>query len=161
MGPLASASQLADVREGVARLQKVATPALGDGGRGELVGVNGDEGYFMSPVLLVAEDPRAAIAHDREVFGPVATLLPYKDTAEVGELVGLGQGGLVASIYTDKPAVATEVALALAPHSGRVNIGGEKVAEHSLGPGAVLPMLLHGGPGCAGGGEELGGPRGL
>jgi len=161
MGPLATAGQLEDVQQGVARLKEVATPAYGDGGRGELVGVDGEQGYFMSPVLLVADDPRAATVHDREVFGPVATLLPYGDTKELGELVGLGQGGLVASVYTDKPTVATEVALALAPHSGRVNIGSEKVAEHSLGPGAVLPMLLHGGPGRAGGGEELGGARGM
>ena len=75
--------------------------------------------------------------------------------------MGLGEGGLVASVYTDKVDVASGVALGMAPYSGRVNVGSAKVADHSLGPGAVLPQLVHGGPGRAGGGEELGGLRGL
>ena len=76
-------------------------------------------------------------------------------------LVGLGQGGLVASIYTDSAQVTEEVVLGMAAYNGRVNVGSAKVADHSLGPGAVLPSLVHGGPGRAGGGEELGGMRGL
>lgn len=162
VGPLASESQLRDVREGVERLKGCAAAVHGDGGRGELTGIDHDRGYFMSPVLFEASDARAAAVHAHEVFGPVATILPYSgDPAEAAELVGLGQGGLVASIYSDDFDVASGVALGMAPYSGRVNLGSAKVAEQSLGPGAVLPQLIHGGPGRAGGGEELGGLRGL
>jgi len=162
MGPVATADQLRDVREGIERLKGAAEPVCGDGGRGEPRGVEGEQGYFVAPTLLYAADAEAPAVHDREVFGPVATLMPYSgDPAEAARLVGLGQGGLVASIYTDEAKVAHEAVLGLAPYSGRVNVGGAKVAEHSLGPGAVLPQLLHGGPGRAGGGEELGAHRGL
>jgi oxepin-CoA hydrolase/3-oxo-5,6-dehydrosuberyl-CoA semialdehyde dehydrogenase len=162
MGPLATRAQLDDVRAGVERLAGATDAVLGDGGRGELAGVEGETGYFLSPVLRRASDPTTAVVHDHEVFGPVATLLPYSgDPQEAARLVGLGQGGLVAAVYTDDAQVAGAVALGMAPWSGRVNVGGAKVAEHSLGPGAVLPQLLHGGPGRAGGGEELGGLRGV
>ncbi|MGE0707642.1 MAG: 3,4-dehydroadipyl-CoA semialdehyde dehydrogenase [Planctomycetota bacterium] len=162
VGPLATEAQLRDVRAGVERLKGCAKALVGDGGRGQLVGVDHERGYFMSPVLFAADDPRAAAVHDHEVFGPVATILPYSGEArEAVELVGLGQGGLVASVYSDDAELATEVGLGLARYSGRVNLGSGKVAAESIGPGAVLPQLVHGGPGRAGGGEELGGWRGL
>lgn len=165
VGPLATAGQLRDVRAGVERLARAATPLVGGRGdmRGTLTGITHDKGYFLSPVLLEAKDAAAAEeVHRHEVFGPVATLLPYSgDAAEAARLVGLGGGGLVASVYSDDADLVGQVALGMAPYSGRVNVGSAKVAEQSLGPGAVLPQLVHGGPGRAGGGEELGGLRGL
>jgi 3,4-dehydroadipyl-CoA semialdehyde dehydrogenase len=165
VGPLATASQLRDVRAGVERLKTAAKAVVGaqGDGRGALTGIQGAKGYFLSPVLFEAEDAlKATEVHRHEVFGPVATLLPYSgDGAEAARVVALGDGGLVASIYTDDADLSTQVVLGLAPYNGRVNVGSAKVAEQSLGPGAVLPQLVHGGPGRAGGGEELGGVRGM
>jgi 3,4-dehydroadipyl-CoA semialdehyde dehydrogenase len=147
MGPLASREQLADVREGVQRL----------GGKhpfGSAAPI-GEKGFFVSPVLV--EDP-GDIVHEREVFGPVASILRYKD--DPGEIVTRGAGGLVASVYSDDQEFIERMVSALAPHHGRIFLGHPKI-ELSPGPGTVLPQLVHGGPGRAGGGEELGGPRGL
>jgi 3,4-dehydroadipyl-CoA semialdehyde dehydrogenase len=160
MGPLATANQLRDVREGVQRLAAAPGAELlcGDGGRGS---VEGERGYFVAPVLLRAP-AETEVVHAFEVFGPVATLLPYSGKAsDAARLVALGQGGLVASAYTDKAGWAAEVLLGLAPWNGRLNLGSAKVADHSMGPGTALPQLMHGGPGRAGGGAELGGMRGL
>ena len=96
------------------------------------------------------------------MFGPAATLIPWSGApAEAAEIVARGEGGLVSSVYSDDPAFLSEVVLGLAPFHGRVFLGSGKIAEQSPGPGTVLPQLVHGGPGRAGGGEELGGPRGL
>jgi oxepin-CoA hydrolase/3-oxo-5,6-dehydrosuberyl-CoA semialdehyde dehydrogenase len=159
MGPLSTARQLADVRAGVERLAAVAETVLGDGGRGDLVGVEGERGFFMSPVLLAASGPGVAEVHAFEVFGPVATILPYADMPI--DAIAAGGGGLVSSVYTDDLDVAREFVLGAGPFHGRLTIGGEKVAEHSPGPGVVMPQMIHGGPGRAGGGEELGGLRGV
>ena len=155
MGPVVSAAQRRDVEEGIATLA-----------RGAEVAWSGDapaEHGFVAPRLLVAEEPRAAIdVHRREVFGPVATLMPYDGSAEdAGELVGLGEGSLVSSVYSDDVGFVAAAVLAMAPCNGRVHVGTGEVAAESLGPGTVLPGLVHGGPGRAGGGEELGGIRGL
>jgi oxepin-CoA hydrolase/3-oxo-5,6-dehydrosuberyl-CoA semialdehyde dehydrogenase len=92
----------------------------------------------------------------------VASLVPYSGgAADAVALVARGQGGLVSSVYSEDPAFAAEVALGVAPFHGRVFLGSAKIAEQSQGPGTVLPQLVHGGPGRAGGGEELGGLRGL
>jgi 3,4-dehydroadipyl-CoA semialdehyde dehydrogenase len=147
MGPLASREQLADVRDGVARL----------GGRhafGSAAPV-GAKGFFISPILV--EDAAEAV-HKREVFGPVASLLRYTD--DPAEIVARGAGGLVSSIYSDDQEFIERTVAALAPLHGRLFLGHPKI-ELSPGPGTVLPQLVHGGPGRAGGGEELGGPRGL
>jgi oxepin-CoA hydrolase/3-oxo-5,6-dehydrosuberyl-CoA semialdehyde dehydrogenase len=162
MGPLATARQLADVREGVDRLKETAKVYFG-GGRGSLVGVEGDRGFFMAPVLLASEDAAAAVeSHCHEVFGPVATVMAYSGAAdEASRLVNLGDGGLVSSVYSDDPVFIGEMLTGIAPYHGRLNVGSAKVAEHSMGPGTVLASLVHGGPGRAGGGEELGGLRGL
>jgi oxepin-CoA hydrolase/3-oxo-5,6-dehydrosuberyl-CoA semialdehyde dehydrogenase len=113
--------------------------------------------------LLVAAEPRAAEAvHRREVFGPVATLMPYDGSAEdAGELVGLGEGSLVSSVYSDDTEFVAAAVLAMAPFNGRVYVGAAEVAAEAWGPGTVMPGLVHGGPGRAGSGEELGGVRGL
>ena len=116
----------------------------------------------MSPVLLRASNSRVEAVHADEVFGPVATVLPYNGEAnEAIEAIRLGGGGLVSSIYTDDADFARAMVMGIAPYHGRLTIGSSRVAEHSPGPGTVLPMMVHGGPGRAGGGEELGGERGL
>ena len=147
MGPLASRDQLADVREGVARL--AGRHAFGN--RNPI----GSKGFFISPILV--EDP-ADVVHEREVFGPVAALVRYKDNP--GEIVARGNGGLVSSVYSDDQEFLERIVGEIAPYHGRLFLGHPKI-ELSPGPGTVLPQLVHGGPGRAGGGEELGGPRGL
>jgi oxepin-CoA hydrolase/3-oxo-5,6-dehydrosuberyl-CoA semialdehyde dehydrogenase len=156
MGPLATAAQLADAREGVARLAAEGKLAFGS------AAPVGDKGFFLSPVLAeFAAGAAAAAVHDREVFGPVASLLPYSgEAAEAAAIVARGNGGLVSSLYSDDAAWLEEVVFGIAPHHGRIFLGHPKI-ELSPGPGTVLPQLVHGGPGRAGGGEELGGPRGL
>ncbi|MBI2570467.1 MAG: 3,4-dehydroadipyl-CoA semialdehyde dehydrogenase [Candidatus Schekmanbacteria bacterium] len=163
MGPLVSAEQLASVREGIELLQRTCATVHDGSEHGELLGVEAGKGYFIAPVLLIAAAAREAnIVHEHEVFGPVATLMPYNgDPAEAACYVRLGNGGLVSSVYTDDREFARAMVFALAPHHGRVYLGSARVAEQAPGPGTVLPLLVHGGPGHAGGGEELGGPRGL
>jgi 3,4-dehydroadipyl-CoA semialdehyde dehydrogenase len=162
MGPLATAAQLADVREGVARLARDGRLVFG---RGEVAaaGAPSGKGFYSSPVLIEVEaGALAPSVHSHEVFGPVATVVPYAGTAgDAADIVTRGQGGLVSSIYSEDPAFATELALGLAPGHGRIFLGSARIAEQSPGPGTVLPLLVHGGPGRAGGGEELGGLRGL
>jgi oxepin-CoA hydrolase/3-oxo-5,6-dehydrosuberyl-CoA semialdehyde dehydrogenase len=160
MGPLASRAQLDHVREGLARLRAEAR-VVADAGGTAPIGVENGRGFFAAPVLLSA-GPEAAVVHSREVFGPVATLLTYAGAAaDAALIVARGNGGLVASLYSDDAAFLQELALELAPFHGRLFFGNGKIAEVSPGPGTVLPPLIHGGPGHAGGGEELGGPRAL
>jgi oxepin-CoA hydrolase/3-oxo-5,6-dehydrosuberyl-CoA semialdehyde dehydrogenase len=161
MGPLSTASQLRDVRAGVERLRG-QTRVAWTRERLEPVGVPAGKGFFHAPLLLVAEHPAEADAvHGHEVFGPVATLLPYSDGPTLAALVRRGEGSLVSSLYSDDRAFTEETILAIAPYHGRLHIGSAKVAEAATQPGMVLPSLVHGGPGRAGGGEELGGERGL
>lgn len=163
MGPLATASQLRDVRAGLELLQKSgARLVFGSATEVAPAGVAAGKGYFIAPMLLRADQPHAAAAvHAHEVFGPAATLMPYRDAEDAAALVARGEGSLVNTIYTDDRATLDSLLFAIAPHSGRVLCGSAKIAEHSVGPGAVLPSCVHGGPGRAGGGEELGGLRGL
>jgi oxepin-CoA hydrolase/3-oxo-5,6-dehydrosuberyl-CoA semialdehyde dehydrogenase len=110
----------------------------------------------------VQDDPaRAKAVHEHEVFGPVASLLGYDDTVGVIADIQKGGGGLVSSVYSDDRAFVTDVVFGIAPFNGRLLLGSEKIADQATGPGVVLPSLVHGGPGRAGGGEELGGLRGL
>lgn len=164
MGPLASHDQLKDVRAGVERLQRDATVVYGDPGAAlSPLGVEKGRGYFFPVVLLKAKDSRQAPeVHSHEVFGPVATILPYSGSAdEAAELVALGGGGLVCSVFSDDRDFTETATLGIAPFHGRVYLGSAKVLEHAMGPGLVLPQTIHGGPGRAGGGEELGGLRGV
>ncbi len=163
MGPVATASQLRDVRAGIEKLVASGASVL-LGGTHAVHGLGAPEGrgYFVAPTLLAVEHGATADAvHDHEVFGPVATIVPYDGAAEVVALVRRGGGGLVSSVYSEDRAFASEVVLGIAPFHGRVTIVNAKVAGAWLGPGTVLPQLLHGGPGRAGGGEELGGLRGM
>ncbi len=158
MGPVSTADQLRDVRAGIARLAAEAQPLFGGDGSVKALAPEG-KGYFVSPVLLLSRDPAAAkVLHRDEVFGPVATIAAASSPAG---LVRRGGGGLVCSVYSDDRDFLREFVLAVAPYHGRIYVGSEKVAGQTLGPGTVLPQLLHGGPGHAGGGEELGGLRGL
>ena len=160
MGPLATAAQLADAEEGVAALG--ARVVLG-GGRCDGRGAEPGRGYFFPPTLLEAADGGAGGAvHEREVFGPVATLLPYDGSAEgAAAVVALGGGTLVTSVYGDDPGWLGTFLAAAGPTTGRLYIGSRAAAGEAPGSGAALPQALHGGPGRAGGGEELGGLRGV
>lgn len=156
MGPVTDAAQLADVRGGIERLARSARVLVG--GADPIA----DKGCFVAPTLLVAEDPRDPVFHDAEVFGPVATLLPYSGAVEEAvEIANLGGGGLVTSAYSNDPDWTETYVLGVAPWHGRVWTASDRVAEQSLPPGMVLPASIHGGPGRAGGGEELGAERGL
>ncbi len=162
MGPVATASQLRDVRAGIERLAQSSEVACGGAKAVDGIGVPASKGFFVAPTLLVNRDPRPeSLANQIEVFGPVATVMPYRQTSALVELVAAGGGGLVSSVYSDDRGFVQEVVLGIAPFHGRVTIANEKLAGQSLPPGMVLPGLLHGGPGRAGGGEELGGVRGM
>jgi oxepin-CoA hydrolase/3-oxo-5,6-dehydrosuberyl-CoA semialdehyde dehydrogenase len=163
MGPLASAAQLRDVKAGLARLRERAQVAFGNPDKVEPLGVPAGKGFFLGPVLLECNDPKPGDAiHTHEVFGPVATLMPYDGSAKraVG-LVRAGGGGLVCSVYSDDNDFVRETVLGIGAHHGRIVLGGAKIAGKSIPPGTALPLMLHGGPGRAGGGEELGGRRSL
>jgi len=162
MGPVATAGQLEDVRKGIDLLARDGRLVYGDADA-KPVGAPPGKGFFVGPVLLEVEaGADAPSVHSHEVFGPVATVVPYAEgPAEVVELVARGRGGLVSSVYSEDAAFTTEVVMGLAPFHGRIFLGSAKIAEMSPGPGTVLPHLVHGGPGRAGGGEELGGLRGL
>ncbi len=163
MGPLATAQQRADFRAGVAKLEASgARVVFGSASECEVIAGDAEKGFFVGPVLLRADRPAAADAvHELEVFGPCSTLMPYESVDEVVELVARGGGGLVASVYGDDRELLPALVLGVAPYSGRVLLGSKKVADQAIAPGLVLPSCVHGGPGRAGGGEELGGERGL
>jgi oxepin-CoA hydrolase/3-oxo-5,6-dehydrosuberyl-CoA semialdehyde dehydrogenase len=163
MGPLATAEQLADVRAGLAKLAAVTEAVHGGSGEVTPVGVPAGKGFFVGPVLRTTSAPAAlAVVHEREIFGPVATVVPYAgDAAAAAELVARGEGCLVSSAYSDDRDWVAGFVAAAAPWAGRLYLGSSKMAAQSPGPGTVLPSLVHGGPGRAGGGEELGGERGL
>ena len=161
MGALVNRAQLASVREGLDYLKKQAD-TLHDGATHTLVDADPAIACCVGPTLLGARDADGADrVHDTEVFGPVATLLPYRDTAHALALVRRGQGSLVASLYGGDPATLATTALQLADSHGRVHVVSPDVAQLHTGHGNVMPQSLHGGPGRAGGGEELGGLRAL
>jgi oxepin-CoA hydrolase/3-oxo-5,6-dehydrosuberyl-CoA semialdehyde dehydrogenase len=163
MGPVSTAAQLRDLRAGLEKLQTCAKIVFGSATDVSPIGVPAGKGYFSTPVLLHAESPKAGdAAHEHEVFGPVATVCSYVGTAaSVAALVASGGGGLQASVYADDKEFLRGVVTGIAPHTGRVVLGTSKIAGQSLPPGMALPQLVHGGPGRAGGGEELGGRRGM
>jgi len=163
LGPLATASQLDDVLEGCRAIERVAERVLGSGERVDGRGSPAGKGWFFAPTLYQAADlHEAAVVHEREVFGPVATILPYDGGAEEAMAgVALADGTLVTALYgDDEPWIAAAID-AGGCWSGRFYLGSEKMAEQALGSGLALPLSLHGGPGRAGGGAELGGERGL
>jgi oxepin-CoA hydrolase/3-oxo-5,6-dehydrosuberyl-CoA semialdehyde dehydrogenase len=161
MGPVATARQREDVRAGIAALAGAARPLIGGDGSVDPVGVPAGKGFFVAPVLFQAAAPSAAALHEREVFGPVATLMPSEGAIDAAATVARGGGGLVASVYSDDRTFVADAVAALAPQVGRIYLGSSKIAGQTAGPGTALPQLNHGGPGRAGDGAELGGLAGL
>ncbi len=163
MGPLATKDQLADAIDGVRRVREDATLVRGTGERVDGVGNPAGRGFFFGPTLLRAKDAdRASAVHEHEVFGPVATVLGYDGTAQhAARLVARGGGMLVTSLYTDDERFLAHYVSSGGATSGRLYVGSEKVVPLLPGSGLVLPAMTHGGPGRAGGGQELGGLRGL
>jgi oxepin-CoA hydrolase/3-oxo-5,6-dehydrosuberyl-CoA semialdehyde dehydrogenase len=163
MGPLATAQQLEDSLRGIGELRQAARLVHGSGERAEGAGAPAGKGFFVAPTLLETADAyNAGPVHTREVFAPVATLLCYDGTAAAAaEIAALGGGTLVMSAYTDDAAWAGEFVARGGGGTGRVYLGSESSAADAPGSGAALPQTLHGGPGRAGGGEELGGLVGV
>jgi oxepin-CoA hydrolase / 3-oxo-5,6-dehydrosuberyl-CoA semialdehyde dehydrogenase len=161
MGALASLEQREEVRRSVKALLAGTRLVYGDPERVEVVGADPERGAFMSPLLLWSEDASRAEPHEIEAFGPVATVIGYDSTAQVIELAGRGLGSLAGSVVTGDAEFAREVVLGCAPWHGRLLVLDGDDAAESTGHGSPLPMLVHGGPGRAGGGEELGGIRGV
>ena len=161
MGPLASLEQREEVRRSLKALLSSGDVVYGDPERVDVVGADAERGAFISPVLLRADDPDRAEPHEVEVFGPVSTLLPYTSTEQVIELAARGDGSLAGSVVTGDADLAREVVLGVAPWHGRLLVLDAEDAKESTGHGSPLPALVHGGPGRAGGGEEMGGIRGV
>ncbi|MFG1925440.1 phenylacetic acid degradation bifunctional protein PaaZ [Cryptosporangium sp. NPDC048952] len=157
MGALASLGQRDEVRKAVEALRASADIVIGDPDGGPVEG-DTERGAFLTPLVLRAHNG-AQEPHDVEPFGPVSTVLTYQTAAEAVALAARGKGSLAASVVTHDPAVARAVVLGLAPWHGRVLVLDRDDAKESTGHGSPLPMLVHGGPGRAGGGEELGGVR--
>lgn len=162
MGPLVSLPQRDDVRGKIGELTHEACIVFGDPMRVEVRGGDDVKGAFLSPILLRCDAPaKASRVHDTEPFGPVATLMPYSGLAEAVTLASRGKGSLVMSLFTYDPAVAREVVTGTGAFHGRLLIVDRDCAKESTGHGSPLPALVHGGPGRAGGGEEMGGLRGI
>jgi oxepin-CoA hydrolase/3-oxo-5,6-dehydrosuberyl-CoA semialdehyde dehydrogenase len=162
MGALASRDQQAEVRARIADLQRDADIVYGGRDNFDLVDADPAKGAFFMPTLLHCERPFASQAvHSVEAFGPVSTVLPYDGLDEAIELARLGDGSLAASVVTNDNRIARELVLGIAPYHGRVLVLNRHCAAESTGHGSPLPHLVHGGPGRAGGGEEMGGVRGV
>ncbi|HUG21296.1 3,4-dehydroadipyl-CoA semialdehyde dehydrogenase [Piscinibacter sp.] len=161
MGALVNREQLENVRAGLAEL-RTQTKVLHDGSLAPLVDADPAVAACMAPTLLGTTTPDDADrVHRIEVFGPVATLMPYRDLPHAAALIRRGEGSLVASLYGAEPATLAGLAVDLADSHGRVHVVSPAVARTHSGHGNVMPQSLHGGPGRAGGGEELGGLRAL
>ncbi|WP_430335913.1 phenylacetic acid degradation bifunctional protein PaaZ [Rhodococcus sp. ACT016] len=161
MGALASIEQRDEVLKSLRALTKSTRIVHGDPETVTVVGGDAATGAFMSPILLRCDDRDATEPHDVEAFGPVSTIIGYRDNTDVIELAARGKGSLVASVVTADTAIAHEIVVGLAPYHGRVLVLNRDDARESTGHGSPLPVLVHGGPGRAGGGEELGGIRGV
>ena len=161
MGPLASAGQRREVLTQLSKLQQEAHTVL-DGKPSTVVGADGEKGAFVAPALLYCKAPRSATRiHSVEAFGPVCTVVPYSNVEDAVSLSRRGGGSLVSSVFTADETFAADVVVGLAPFHGRVLVVNRHCAKESTGHGSPLPHLVHGGPGRAGGGEEMGGTRGV
>lgn len=162
MGSLAGLDQREEVKEKVAQLAKSQEIVFGDMNNFDVMGADKNKGAFMSPILFLNDDPfNKTDVHNVEAFGPVSTIMPYKTIDEAIELAQMGKGSLVCSIATADDNVAKEFVLGAAAYHGRILILNAESAKESTGHGSPMPMLTHGGPGRAGGGEEMGGKRGV
>ena len=161
MGPLASKGQVRDVGANAEKIRKSSELVFGGDGF-ETVGADRDKGAFFGPMLMVCAEPfKRSEPHDIEAFGPVNTVMPYRNLDEAIELAKLGRGSLCGSLVTADADVARRIVLGVAPFHGRLLVLDRTSARESTGHGSPLPNLVHGGPGRAGGGEELGGARGV
>jgi len=162
MGPVASLAQRREVVEQLAKLKREAEVVYGEGAPPKPEGADADRGAFMAPTLLYCRNAGNARAiHTVEAFGPVCTLVPYASIDDAITLANRGGGSLAGSIFTADDAVAAQLVLGLAPFHGRIVVVNRHDAKESTGHGSPLPHLVHGGPGRAGGGEEMGGIRGV
>ncbi|TDD88700.1 phenylacetic acid degradation bifunctional protein PaaZ [Actinomadura darangshiensis] len=161
MGALATLDQRDEVRRSLKALMDAGRVVYGDPEHVEVVGADAERGAFISPVLLAADDPGRAEPHEVEAFGPVSTLLPYDGAEQAVALAARGRGSLAGSVVTGDAEFARHVVLGAAPWHGRLLVLNTEDAKESTGHGSPLPALVHGGPGRAGGGEEMGGIRGV
>ena len=162
MGPLASQDQRDEVRERIAELSGEADMVYGDLENFELIDADAKKGAFFAPVLLHCQTPLTSRSvHSVEAFGPVSTVMPYDTLDQAITLARMGEGSLAGSIFTGDDEIAATLALGIAPYHGRLVIINRDSAGESTGHGSPLPHLVHGGPGRAGGGEEMGGIRGV
>jgi len=162
MGALVSNSQKRDVLEKARIIASEAERVFGDPDSFDVQGADATKGAFLPPMLFHCADPdRATRIHDTEAFGPVSTIMGYRDLDHAIALVNRGGGSLVASVITHDPQIAREVALGAGAFHGRLYFNNRDSMKESTGHGSPLPHMVHGGPGRAGGGEELGGVRGV
>ena len=162
MGPLAGQSQREEVKERVQLLAKSQEVVIGSLDDFEVKGADKNKGAFLAPIVFLNTDPfKNTDVHSVEAFGPVSTIMPYSDIDEAITLAKMGQGSLVCSIVTADDSIAKDFVLGTALMHGRILILNRDCAKESTGHGSPMPLLVHGGPGRAGGGEEMGGKRGV
>ncbi len=168
MGSLAGQNQRMEVKEQVQKLLASSQIIYGSLNSVEVIDADANKGAFMSPLLLMNENPWASVpgfstnpSHEVEAFGPVSTMMPYKNTADAIDLSKLGKGSLCSTIVTADQKIAKQYVIGAASHHGRILVLNDECAKESTGHGSPLPLLVHGGPGRAGGGEEMGGLRGV
>jgi oxepin-CoA hydrolase/3-oxo-5,6-dehydrosuberyl-CoA semialdehyde dehydrogenase len=162
MGPLAGRPQVSEVRKSVDALARGADLVYGDIENFNVVGADRSRGAFFPPLLFYSKDPFGrSEPHDVEAFGPVNTVMPYRTVDDAIQLARMGRGSLVGSVFTASDDVARAMVLGTASHHGRLVLVNRASGKESTGHGSPLPHLVHGGPGRAGGGEEMGGVRGV
>ncbi len=162
MGALASKQQVESFKNNVSEIAKTAQIVYGDLDKIETIGADAQKGAFVPPILLREDHPfKNKGVHEIEAFGPVSTIMPYDTLEDAITLSQMGKGSLVSSIFTFDDTIAKEYIVGAASHHGRILVGNRENAKQSTGHGSPLPMLTHGGPGRAGGGEEMGGMRGI
>ena len=162
MGSLAGNEQKTEVTEKIQQLAKSQEIVYGSLEEFEVTGADKNKGAFISPILFLNDDPfNKTDCHNIEAFGPVSTIFPYKTIDEAIELARMGKGSLVCSIITNDMKIAEQFVMGAASMHGRILVLNEACAKESTGHGSPMPLLTHGGPGRAGGGEEMGGVRGI
>lgn len=162
MGALVNREQAAEVKRRVELLSRHSPIVVGDLVEFEVIGADKNKGAFLPPIVMLNERPfEYRDAHHIEAFGPVCTLMPYRSIDEAVELANMGKGSLVSTIATYDENIAREYVFGSAPYHGRILILNRDSAKESTGHGSPMPLLVHGGPGRAGGGEEMGGLRGI
>ena len=161
MGPLAGPGQVKEVRRNVKQIASDTELVFGNPEHVDVVGADSKRGAFFPALLFYARDAHAAAPHDVEAFGPVNTVMPYRSIEEAVELAKRGRGSLVGSVFTGSDDTARQMVLGTAAYHGRLMLVNRHSARESTGHGSPMPHLVHGGPGRAGGGEEMGGVRGV